>query len=99
MKAPGDRRPEPFDIEVGLRVRTIRKAKGLTQVSLAEAAGVTFQQVQKYERGTNRISCSMLKRISEFLGVSMSELLGETASAVTGGSLAGSPAAPGSSDS
>ena len=71
------RSPDPFDVEVGARVRTVRKARGISQSDLADAAGITFQQVQKYERGANRISASMLQRISRHLGVPMSELLGE----------------------
>lgn len=79
MKMATDRRPDPFDVEVGARVRAVRKARGISQSDLAEAAGITFQQVQKYERGANRISASMLQRISRHLGVPMSELLGEAA--------------------
>lgn len=79
MSASAGREADAFDVEVGVRVRTIRKSKGVSQAALAEAAGITFQQVQKYERGANRISCSMLRRISEHLGVPMSELLGEEA--------------------
>jgi transcriptional regulator with XRE-family HTH domain len=79
MMMPTDRRPDPFDVEVGARVRTVRKAKGVSQSDLAEAAGITFQQVQKYERGANRISASMLQRIARHLEVPMSELLGEAA--------------------
>ena len=72
-----ERKPDPFDVEVGARVRAIRKAKGVSQEVLAGAAGITFQQIQKYERGANRISASMLQRIARHLDVPMSELLGE----------------------
>ena len=62
------RRPEaiadPIDIGVGARIRLLRKVRGLSQQALAEAAGVTFQQIQKYERGANRVSASMLARIA-----------------------------------
>jgi transcriptional regulator with XRE-family HTH domain len=71
------RKPAPFDVEVGARVRLRRKMKGMSQEQLADAIGKTFQQVQKYERGANRISCSVLHGISQALGVRMSELLGE----------------------
>ncbi|HEX8569707.1 MAG TPA: helix-turn-helix transcriptional regulator [Caulobacteraceae bacterium] len=77
MNIASDRRPDPFDVQVGARVRTVRKARGISQSDLAGAAGITFQQVQKYERGTNRISASMLQRISRHIGAPMSELLGE----------------------
>ncbi|MFT3997110.1 MAG: helix-turn-helix domain-containing protein [Asticcacaulis sp.] len=57
----------PVDTAVGEAIRRIRKARGLTQEALAEGVGVTFQQVQKYEHGTNRVSCSTLIRICEQL--------------------------------
>jgi transcriptional regulator with XRE-family HTH domain len=47
---------DPVDVAVGARIRLLRKMRGLSQQSLAEAAGVTFQQIQKYERGSNRVS-------------------------------------------
>ncbi|MHB8285507.1 MAG: helix-turn-helix domain-containing protein, partial [Caulobacteraceae bacterium] len=46
--------PDPIDIAVGLRLRTLRKSKGMSQEQLGKALGITFQQIQKYERGTNR---------------------------------------------
>jgi transcriptional regulator with XRE-family HTH domain len=64
-----ERAPNPIDIYVGDRVRTRRKAKGLSQSELATALGLTFQQVQKYERGANRISASKLYETAQFLGV------------------------------
>lgn len=60
--------PNPIDISVGQRVRAIRELRGLTQTDLAKATGVTFQQIQKYERGTNRVSASRLMLISHALG-------------------------------
>lgn len=66
--------PDPVDIVVGHRTRVLRKLKGLSQQVLGEKIGVTFQQVQKYERGANRISVSMLVRISKALGVPVSEM-------------------------
>ncbi|WP_049758469.1 helix-turn-helix domain-containing protein [Phenylobacterium zucineum] len=70
--ARADTGPDPIDVHVGLRVRLRRKALGLTQQSLAEALDLTFQQVQKYERGANRISASTLFRISQVLEVPVS---------------------------
>lgn len=52
--------PNPVDIYVGARVRLRRKFLGMSQADLAAALGLTFQQVQKYERGTNRISASKM---------------------------------------
>ena len=60
--------PNPIDIAVGQRVRAVRELRGLTQTDLAKATGVTFQQIQKYERGTNRVSASRLMLISHALG-------------------------------
>ncbi|WP_334163004.1 helix-turn-helix domain-containing protein [Phenylobacterium sp.] len=75
------RKPEaladPVDIAVGARIRLLRKVRGLSQQALAEAAGVTFQQIQKYERGANRVSASMLSRIARTLGAPVSEMFGE----------------------
>ena len=64
--------PEPVDIHVGGRVRMRRLFLGLSQEKLANAIGVSFQQLQKYERGTNRISASRLYALSKFLGVPVS---------------------------
>lgn len=61
--------PDPRDIEVGRRVRTFRLQKGLSQQKLADALGLTFQQVQKYEKGTNRIGAGRIQRIAEILDV------------------------------
>jgi transcriptional regulator with XRE-family HTH domain len=59
------------DEEVGRRVRSRRLEQGLSQTELADQIGVTFQQVQKYETGTNRIGASRLERIAKTLGVSI----------------------------
>jgi transcriptional regulator with XRE-family HTH domain len=56
--------PDPIDVEVGARIRVRRKYLSLSQSALAEALGLTFQQVQKYERGANRVSASMLVKIA-----------------------------------
>ena len=68
--------PDHVDIEVGQRIRIYRKAKGLSQTTLADQLGVTFQQVQKYENGTNRIGAGRLMRIAQVLGVPVTTLLG-----------------------
>jgi transcriptional regulator with XRE-family HTH domain len=72
-----NKQPHPIDRLVGSRVRLFRTAQGLSQTSLAQDLGITFQQVQKYENGTNRISASRLFEISRLLGVSVTELYGE----------------------
>jgi transcriptional regulator with XRE-family HTH domain len=65
--------PDPKDVEVGRRVRAFRLNKGLSQEKLGGELGITFQQVQKYEKGTNRIGAGRLQRIAEILGVPVSE--------------------------
>ena len=62
-----DGEPNPVDIHVGKRVRMYRTIKGLSQEKLGEALGLTFQQVQKYEKGLNRIGASRLWDISQVL--------------------------------
>jgi transcriptional regulator with XRE-family HTH domain len=61
--------PNPIDVFVGSRVRLRRLMVGMSQEALADRLGVTFQQVQKYEKGTNRISASRLQAISEVFRV------------------------------
>lgn len=65
------RRPNPVDIHVGSRVRLRRMLVGMSQEKLGEFLGLTFQQVQKYEQGKNRIGASRLHAISQVLGVSI----------------------------
>jgi transcriptional regulator with XRE-family HTH domain len=64
--------PNPTDRYVGSRVSMRRKMLSLSQTELADAVGVTFQQVQKYEKGTNRISAGRLQQIARFLQVPIS---------------------------
>ncbi len=59
--------PNPIDIHVGSRVRLKRTMQSLSQEKLGESLGVTFQQVQKYEKGANRIGASRLQQISSIL--------------------------------
>ncbi len=68
----GSRRPNPVDIHVGSRVRFRRMLLGMSQERLGEQLGLTFQQVQKYEKGVNRIGASRLFELSRVLGVSVS---------------------------
>jgi transcriptional regulator with XRE-family HTH domain len=63
------RRIIDFDIEIGRRIRVQRTLRNATQTELATAIGITFQQVQKYENGTNRVSAGKLFQIARFLAV------------------------------
>jgi transcriptional regulator with XRE-family HTH domain len=54
------RKPDPIDVHVGANIRIFRLAKGFSQTALGDAVGVTFQQIQKYESGANRVSSSRL---------------------------------------
>jgi transcriptional regulator with XRE-family HTH domain len=83
-------KPNPIDIHVGNRLRVKRTLLGLSQEKLAEAIGITFQQVQKYERGTNRISASRLYQFAEVLNVPAAYFFESySLPATAGGSLAG----------
>jgi transcriptional regulator with XRE-family HTH domain len=75
-EARDPRRPDNVDVEVGRLVRVQRIARGLSQTELGNQIGVTFQQVQKYESGANRISMGRLTRIGRTLGVQVTYLLG-----------------------
>ena len=65
----GSRRPNPIDVHVGSRVRFRRMLLGMSQEKLGEKLGLTFQQIQKYEKGINRIGASRLFDLSQVLGV------------------------------
>jgi transcriptional regulator with XRE-family HTH domain len=69
--------PDPIDVAVGTRIRVQRRHLKVSQDDLAQALGLTFQQVQKYERGTNRVSASMLVRIAAKLQTTVGSLVGE----------------------
>ncbi len=64
--------PHPIDLHVGRRLRELRMLNGLGQTEIAKLLGITFQQVQKYERGTNRVSASRLYDIAQALKVPVS---------------------------
>jgi transcriptional regulator with XRE-family HTH domain len=73
MKAPRAKKvPSPIDKHVGSRVRMRRLMLGMSQTKLGDALGLTFQQVQKYEKGTNRMGASRLQHISQILQVPVS---------------------------
>jgi transcriptional regulator with XRE-family HTH domain len=69
--------PDPIDVAVGARLRIRRQDLRMSQSTLAEHLGITFQQVQKYERGANRISASMLVRAARALDCTGGSLLGD----------------------
>jgi transcriptional regulator with XRE-family HTH domain len=93
-----DGNPDPVDVHVGGRLRLRRTLIGMSQEQLAAALNITFQQVQKYERGTNRISASRLYQASRTLGVPVAwffeEMTEQTAAAsATAAVVAGERAA------
>ena len=64
--------PSPIDVEVGKRIRAQRRLLGMSQSALAEKLDLTFQQVQKYEKGVNRVGASRLQCVADSLGVPIS---------------------------
>jgi transcriptional regulator with XRE-family HTH domain len=69
--------PDPIDVGVGARIRIRRRELGVSQTTLGQHLGLTFQQIQKYERGANRVSASMLVRTAARLECSVAFLVGE----------------------
>ncbi len=74
--------PDPIDVHVGQRLRQRRMLVGMSQEKLGESVGLTFQQIQKYERGTNRMGASRIFRFAQILGVPVSYFYDEMASAI-----------------
>jgi transcriptional regulator with XRE-family HTH domain len=92
LRRPGRQKadkPNPIDVQVGSRVRLRRNMLGLSQEKLGDAIGLTFQQVQKYERGANRIGASRLHELSRVLDVPVAFFFDDTdpvrAPAIPGG--------------
>jgi transcriptional regulator with XRE-family HTH domain len=86
------RKPDPIDIQVGQRIRVERTARSMSQESLASQIGVTFQQLQKYEKGLNRVGAGRLTRIAMVLGIPVSTFFSEVkADAFAGGGEEPSP--------
>jgi transcriptional regulator with XRE-family HTH domain len=75
---------EPWDAEVGTRIRARRLECGLSQTELGQGVGISFQQVQKYEKGTNRVSAARLRQISGVLEVPMTFFYGPDGAARSG---------------
>ena len=69
--------PNPIDVHVGARIRMRRLLLDMNQETLAKALGLTFQQVQKYEGGANRVSASRLSQMAEILGVPIAYFFGD----------------------
>jgi transcriptional regulator with XRE-family HTH domain len=72
MMAAPKKTPNPIDVHVGSRIRLRRAMVGMSQEKLGESLGITFQQVQKYEKGTNRVGASRLQNIAAVLNVPVS---------------------------
>jgi transcriptional regulator with XRE-family HTH domain len=89
----GSRRANPMDVHVGSRVRLRRMLLGMSQEKLGEHLGLTFQQVQKYEKGVNRIGASRLFDLARVLGVPIQFFYDEAPSG-----MRGAEAAPGFAD-
>jgi transcriptional regulator with XRE-family HTH domain len=76
--------PNPIDVHVGARIRLRRTLLGISQEKLAEAIGLTFQQVQKYEKGVNRVSSSRLVDLANTLDVSVPYFFEQMSATVQG---------------
>ena len=72
MNTNDKKRPNPIDVHVGSRIRLRRNMLGISQEKLGESLGITFQQIQKYEKGTNRVGASRLQAIASILNAPVS---------------------------
>ena len=90
--------PAPIAVAVGARVRIRRRWLGFSQTQLANALGITFQQVQKYERGSNRVSASMLVKIAAKFETTVAALVGEDGQAPVEAIIYAQLATPGATD-
>ena len=91
-------KPNPIDLNIARRLRERRLVAGWSQERLGDALGLTFQQVQKYERGANRVSASMLVRTARFLECPVAYLVDEDALKTTSADTADQLMAPGAMD-
>lgn len=71
--------PHPIDVEVGAKAKQFRAIRRMTQTDLAKKLGITFQQIQKYEVGSNRVSASRLYQMAQALGVSPADFFPDVA--------------------
>jgi transcriptional regulator with XRE-family HTH domain len=81
-----NRRPSSADVELGESIRAHRLIAGMSQSDLAGKLGVSFQQVQKYEKGTNRVGAGRLPQIAEIFGIQIGALFDVNANASLGAS-------------
>ncbi|HEY6431718.1 MAG TPA: helix-turn-helix domain-containing protein [Acetobacteraceae bacterium] len=86
--AEKDARPSPIDIHVGTRIRLRRTLLGMSQERLGDSLGLTFQQIQKYERGVNRVGASRLFDLSRVLDVPISFFFDDMPESLGGGGAA-----------
>lgn len=73
----------PTDGQIGLRMRHMRTAKGISQGVIGDHLGISFQQIQKYEKGVNRLSLTRAIEVAKFLGTTVDELIGLDGETVT----------------
>jgi transcriptional regulator with XRE-family HTH domain len=83
------KQPNPIDVHVGSRVRLRRMMLSMSQEKLGESLGITFQQIQKYEKGTNRIGASRLQHIARVLSVPVSYFFEDAPGQLEGDTAAG----------
>ena len=85
MTEENKKKPNPIDIHVGSRIRLRRNMLGMSQEKLGENLGITFQQIQKYEKGTNRVGASRLQAIASILSVPVAFFFEDAPGQETGG--------------
>ena len=76
--------PHPVDVHVGARLRIKRRLLGVSQTELGNALGLTYQQIQKYENGSNRVSASRLYQVASIFGVPIMFFFEDMPSEITG---------------
>ncbi len=84
-----NKQPNPSDVIIGNNIRRLRTSQGMSQEKLGEILGITFQQIQKYEKGTNRVSGSKLDMLCSALRCSLLDIFAGTAAA--GGAASAAP--------
>src|SRR5271157_4494031 len=89
VRSDKEGRPSPIDVHVGSRIRLRRTLLGMSQERLGEALGLTFQQVQKYERGVNRVGASRLFDLSRVLDVPISFFFDDMPEGMSEGPISG----------
>jgi transcriptional regulator with XRE-family HTH domain len=85
------KKPNPIDTHVGSRIRLRRNMLGMSQEKLGDSLGITFQQIQKYEKGTNRVGASRLQAIASILGVPVAYFFEDAPGLPATGGLAEAP--------